>query len=180
MKCKLCKERESATRGAGFWGQSRGTAAQREDGSGLCPSDRAWPARANGPRLARDRGSGGGTGQGGLRQGERWRRQVGRSKLLALRSSDGLLILVGKNSRQNEEVTFQQATPDDLWLHARGVPGAHVVKAEARRCRRPPCARRLGWPPTPGRAARPRWLSTTPSGGMCAAWGPPFRTNSGR
>lgn len=40
---------------------------------------------------------------------------------------DGLPIYVGRNARQNEEVTFKRAGPDDLWLHARGVPGAHVV-----------------------------------------------------
>lgn len=42
-------------------------------------------------------------------------------------SSDGMPMLVGKNSRQNEEVTFHQATANDVWLHARGVPGAHVI-----------------------------------------------------
>jgi predicted ribosome quality control (RQC) complex YloA/Tae2 family protein len=39
----------------------------------------------------------------------------------------GFVALVGKNSRQNEEVTFHQAASNDLWLHARGVPGAHVI-----------------------------------------------------
>lgn len=42
-------------------------------------------------------------------------------------SPDGFTILVGRNSRQNDELTFRTATPDDLWLHARGVPGAHVI-----------------------------------------------------
>ncbi len=42
-------------------------------------------------------------------------------------SRDGFTILVGKNARQNEEVTFRRAKPDDLWLHARNVAGAHVV-----------------------------------------------------
>src|SRR5579883_3494445 len=42
-------------------------------------------------------------------------------------SKDGFTILVGKNSRQNEDVTFHHATGNDLWLHARGVPGAHVI-----------------------------------------------------
>lgn len=46
---------------------------------------------------------------------------------LHVQSRDGFTILVGKNSRQNEEVTFRQATGNDLWLHARGVPGAHVI-----------------------------------------------------
>ena len=42
-------------------------------------------------------------------------------------SPDGLAILVGRNARQNDKVTFDQAKPDDLWLHVRGVPGSHVV-----------------------------------------------------
>jgi predicted ribosome quality control (RQC) complex YloA/Tae2 family protein len=46
---------------------------------------------------------------------------------LHMQTSDGFTILVGKNSRQNEEVTFHQATSNDIWLHARGVPGAHVI-----------------------------------------------------
>ncbi len=46
---------------------------------------------------------------------------------LYVQSKDGFSILIGKNSRQNEEVTFHQASGGDLWLHARGVPGAHVI-----------------------------------------------------
>ena len=46
---------------------------------------------------------------------------------LHIQSPDGYTILVGKNSRQNEEVTFHQASASDIWLHARGVPGAHVI-----------------------------------------------------
>jgi predicted ribosome quality control (RQC) complex YloA/Tae2 family protein len=46
---------------------------------------------------------------------------------LHVQSDDGFTILIGKNSRQNEEVTFHQATANDVWLHARGVPGAHVI-----------------------------------------------------
>jgi predicted ribosome quality control (RQC) complex YloA/Tae2 family protein len=46
---------------------------------------------------------------------------------LHVQSRDGFTLLVGKNSRQNEEVTFHQAAPNDIWLHARGVPGAHVI-----------------------------------------------------
>jgi len=42
-------------------------------------------------------------------------------------SGDGIEILVGRTGRQNDAVTFEDARPDDVWLHARGVPGAHVV-----------------------------------------------------
>jgi predicted ribosome quality control (RQC) complex YloA/Tae2 family protein len=46
---------------------------------------------------------------------------------LRRQSADGFTLLVGKNSRQNEAVTFHLAGGNDLWLHARGVPGAHVI-----------------------------------------------------
>jgi predicted ribosome quality control (RQC) complex YloA/Tae2 family protein len=35
--------------------------------------------------------------------------------------------LVGLSARGNAAVTFDLARPNDMWLHARGVPGAHVV-----------------------------------------------------
>jgi predicted ribosome quality control (RQC) complex YloA/Tae2 family protein len=42
-------------------------------------------------------------------------------------SEAGDAILVGRNSRENEELTFGLARSHDLWLHASGVPGSHVV-----------------------------------------------------
>lgn len=44
-----------------------------------------------------------------------------------LTSADGHQILIGRSARQNERVTFELATGGDVWLHARGVPGAHVI-----------------------------------------------------
>ena len=32
-----------------------------------------------------------------------------------------------EHAGQNDEVTFRIARPDDLWFHARGMPGSHVV-----------------------------------------------------
>lgn len=46
---------------------------------------------------------------------------------------DGYVIWVGRNSRQNEDVTFIKGRPEDLWLHVRGVPGAHVIVKSAGR-----------------------------------------------
>ncbi|MHB1317173.1 MAG: Rqc2 family fibronectin-binding protein [Anaerolineae bacterium] len=46
---------------------------------------------------------------------------------LQIRTSRGALILVGRNAAQNEVVTHRLSGPQDIWLHARGVPGAHVV-----------------------------------------------------
>lgn len=42
-------------------------------------------------------------------------------------SADGLPIYVGRNARENDQLTFGLAQSDDLWLHARGIPGSHVV-----------------------------------------------------
>ena len=42
-------------------------------------------------------------------------------------SSDGYDIYVGKNSYQNEELTFKVATGNDWWFHAKGIPGSHVI-----------------------------------------------------
>jgi predicted ribosome quality control (RQC) complex YloA/Tae2 family protein len=49
------------------------------------------------------------------------------SRPLSVTSPDGFAILVGRNSRQNDQVTFRRAKGDDWWFHARGVPGAHVI-----------------------------------------------------
>lgn len=42
-------------------------------------------------------------------------------------SSDGLPIFVGRNAGENDALTFGLAKSDDLWLHARGTTGSHVV-----------------------------------------------------
>jgi hypothetical protein len=42
-------------------------------------------------------------------------------------SRDGIEILVGRSAAGNEELTFRIARGNDLWLHARGAPGPHVV-----------------------------------------------------
>ncbi|KAG5183554.1 hypothetical protein JKP88DRAFT_163996 [Tribonema minus] len=39
----------------------------------------------------------------------------------------GVVVLVGRNNLQNERITFQVARAHDIWLHARGVPGSHVL-----------------------------------------------------
>lgn len=42
-------------------------------------------------------------------------------------SPDGFQILVGRNARQNDALTFERAKAEDIWLHARGYAGSHVV-----------------------------------------------------
>ena len=42
-------------------------------------------------------------------------------------SQDGHAILVGKTARDNDAVTFKVSKANNLWLHARGTPGSHVI-----------------------------------------------------
>jgi predicted ribosome quality control (RQC) complex YloA/Tae2 family protein len=53
-------------------------------------------------------------------------------------SADGLPIFVGRNAKENEELTFHLAKSEDLWLHARGTPGSHVVVRLAKGADPPP------------------------------------------
>lgn len=46
---------------------------------------------------------------------------------LSFAAPNEMRILVGRNNRQNDIVTFKLGKDEDVWLHARGVPGAHVV-----------------------------------------------------
>jgi hypothetical protein len=43
------------------------------------------------------------------------------------RTSGGIEVLVGRGARANDELTYDIAKPDDVWMHARDVTGAHVV-----------------------------------------------------
>jgi predicted ribosome quality control (RQC) complex YloA/Tae2 family protein len=42
-------------------------------------------------------------------------------------STDGFHIYAGKNNYQNEDLTFQFATGNDWWFHAKNIPGSHVI-----------------------------------------------------
>jgi predicted ribosome quality control (RQC) complex YloA/Tae2 family protein len=42
-------------------------------------------------------------------------------------TSRGLSLLVGRGARENHHLTFAVARPEDLWFHARDVPGAHAI-----------------------------------------------------
>ena len=48
---------------------------------------------------------------------------------MEFQSTDGYYIYVGRNNRQNDELTFKSARKDDLWLHAQKVHGSHVIIA---------------------------------------------------
>lgn len=46
---------------------------------------------------------------------------------LEFQAPDGTRILVGRNNVQNDRLTMKIARPDDIWLHAHQIPGAHVI-----------------------------------------------------
>lgn len=50
-----------------------------------------------------------------------------RIKPMEFVSSDGFTVLVGKNNRQNDAVTFKMAGDGDIWLHTSKIPGSHVI-----------------------------------------------------
>ncbi len=78
---------------------------------------------------------GSGSGNGGSRKGKENKKNAsgkgpvrqGKVRPLHYLTEDGYDIYVGKNNYQNEMVTFEIATGNDWWFHAKGVPGAHVV-----------------------------------------------------
>lgn len=51
------------------------------------------------------------------------------TKPMAFVSSDGFQIFVGRNNKQNDQLTLRQARRDDLWLHVKNFAGSHVIVA---------------------------------------------------
>lgn len=43
------------------------------------------------------------------------------------KSTSGFEILVGRNNKQNDELTLKTARADDIWLHTQNIPGSHVI-----------------------------------------------------
>lgn len=42
-------------------------------------------------------------------------------------SSDGFRILVGRNNKQNDQLTLRTANKNDMWLHTKEIHGSHVI-----------------------------------------------------
>ena len=49
------------------------------------------------------------------------------SKPLRFRVSDGFNVFAGRNSRQNDALTMHVASDEDIWFHAKNMPGSHVI-----------------------------------------------------
>lgn len=42
-------------------------------------------------------------------------------------TSGGMTVLVGKNNRENDVLTFKTASGNDIWLHTKDIPGSHTI-----------------------------------------------------
>jgi predicted ribosome quality control (RQC) complex YloA/Tae2 family protein len=71
------------------------------------------------------------------------RRAVRTPAVRRFQAAEGWEVWVGKNARGNDELTTRIARSDDLWFHARGRPGAHVVLRGDRR--EEPPSEAVGW-----------------------------------
>lgn len=67
------------------------------------------------------------TEQGYIRRRSRTKKKDKPSQPERYTSSDGTLILVGKNNLQNDQLTLRTARKTDIWLHAKNIPGSHVI-----------------------------------------------------
>lgn len=54
-------------------------------------------------------------------------RKVRASKPEQFHTSDGTVVLVGKNNLQNDRLSFKTANKNEIWLHVKDIPGSHVV-----------------------------------------------------
>ena len=61
------------------------------------------------------------------RRGPKDKKPAKKSRPLQYETEDGYRIFVGKNNYQNEELTFKMAQGGDMWFHAKGMPGSHVI-----------------------------------------------------
>ena len=68
---------------------------------------------------------------GGYVKADSGKKRMKQQKLPPMRfeSTNGFPIYVGRNNRQNDELTFKSARKDDIWLHAQKVHGSHVIIA---------------------------------------------------
>lgn len=60
-------------------------------------------------------------------KGGRKKMKLAASKPMHFVSSTGADIYVGKNNRQNDELTLRFASPNDIWMHTKNILGSHVI-----------------------------------------------------
>lgn len=60
-------------------------------------------------------------------QGKKRAAKSALSKPMRYVSSDGVPLYVGKNNRQNEQLTLRQAASENYFVHVKNIPGSHVL-----------------------------------------------------
>ncbi len=58
---------------------------------------------------------------------DRKKSTIGASKPIEVMSPDGFRVLIGRNNRQNDELTLKIADKNDVWFHTKNIPGSHVI-----------------------------------------------------
>ncbi|MGI6257657.1 MAG: Rqc2 family fibronectin-binding protein [Anaerovoracaceae bacterium] len=59
------------------------------------------------------------------RKDDKRRRQ--KQDALQYATSDGFKVLVGRNNKENDRLTFKMAGRNDIWFHTKDIPGSHVI-----------------------------------------------------
>ncbi len=65
--------------------------------------------------------------EGYIKRQEQGKKKKALSKPLEFTTSDGFCVLVGKNNRQNDQLTMKIAKNADLWFHTKDIHGSHVI-----------------------------------------------------
>ena len=65
--------------------------------------------------------------EGYIKRSEQGKKKKALSKPMELYTSDGFRVLVGKNNRQNDQLTLKTAKNADLWFHTKDIHGSHVI-----------------------------------------------------
>ncbi len=66
------------------------------------------------------------------------KKEIKGEKFKRFHTSDGYLVLVGKNARENDILTFKYASPDDLWFHVADYGGSHTILVKKSKKKNPP------------------------------------------
>lgn len=65
--------------------------------------------------------------QGYIKQNKSMKKKPAQLPPLEYKTSDGFRVLVGRNNRQNDQLTMKTANNRDIWLHTKDIPGSHTI-----------------------------------------------------
>lgn len=65
--------------------------------------------------------------QGYVRRSNDKRKPAPLMKALTFRTTDGYTVFVGRNNRENDQLTLRLASNNDWWFHVKNIPGSHTI-----------------------------------------------------